>query len=56
MAGRSEDKLEKLRLELAEIDPACMTVPILTADLGDSRSLDRLVKQSDVLVSEAGPF
>lgn len=56
MAGRSADKLEKLRADLAEIDPAVMDVPILTADLNDNKSLDKMVKQSDVLVSVAGPF
>ena len=56
MAGRSEEKLEKLRSELAEIDPAVMDVPILTADMNDNKSLDKLIKQSDVLVNVAGPF
>jgi short subunit dehydrogenase-like uncharacterized protein len=50
------EKLEKLRSNLAEVDPAVMDVPILTADLNDSKSLDKLVKQSDVLISVAGPF
>ena len=56
MAGRSTEKLEKLRSDLAEVDPAMMDVPILTADLNDNKSMDKLVKQSDVLISVAGPF
>lgn len=56
MAGRSKEKLERLRGELAAINPACAAVPILTAELTDSKSLDKLVKQSDVIVSVAGPF
>lgn len=56
MAGRSKEKLERLRGELAAINPACGAVPILTAELTDSKSLDKLMKQSDVIVSVAGPF
>lgn len=56
MAGRSEQKLTKLRERLAKVHPAILEVPILTADLSDPKSLDKLVKQSDVLVSMAGPF
>ena len=56
MAGRSEDKLEKLRLELADTDPGCMAVPIIVADLSDPKSLDKMTKQADVILSVAGPF
>lgn len=56
MAGRSTQKLTKLRERLAKMHPAILEVPILTADLSDPKSLDKLVKQSDVLVSMAGPF
>lgn len=56
MAGRSQEKLERLRSQLADINPACAGVPIITADLTDSKSLDKLVKQSDVIISVAGPF
>jgi hypothetical protein len=54
--GRSKEKLEDLRKQLAEINPKCADVPILTADLNDPKSLDKLVKQGDVLISTAGPF
>lgn len=56
IAGRSEAKLLKLKEQLVKIDESCKDVPVLTADLGDPKSLDRLVKQSDVLISTAGPF
>lgn len=56
IAGRSEEKLLKLKEQLVKIDETCKDVPVLTADLGDPKSLDRLVKQSDVLISTAGPF
>jgi short subunit dehydrogenase-like uncharacterized protein len=56
MAGRSEEKLHKLRNELEKIDATCKSVPILTADINDPKSLDKLVKQSDVIISTAGPF
>lgn len=56
IAGRSEEKLMKLKEELVKIDECCKDIPVLTADLGDPKSLDRLVKQSDVLISTAGPF
>ena len=57
MASRSEEKLHKLRSDLAETH--CSTiqnVPILTAEVNDPKSLDRLVKQCDVIISTAGPF
>jgi short subunit dehydrogenase-like uncharacterized protein len=57
MASRSEEKLHKLRTDLAEAYcPTIQNVPILTADVNDPKSLDRLVKQCDVIISTAGPF
>jgi short subunit dehydrogenase-like uncharacterized protein len=56
MAGRSQEKLERLRSQLSDINPACAAVPIITAELTDSKSLDKLAKQSDVIISVAGPF
>jgi short subunit dehydrogenase-like uncharacterized protein len=57
MASRSEEKLHKLRKDLADTHcPTIQNVPILTAEVNDPKSLDRLVKQCDVIISTAGPF
>lgn len=57
MASRSEEKLHKLRKDLAETHcKSIADVPILTAEVKDPKSLDRLVKQCDVIISTAGPF
>jgi short subunit dehydrogenase-like uncharacterized protein len=56
LGGRSESKLEKLRADLAAIDPKCAAWPIRTADALDVAALDGIVPQARVIATTAGPF
>ena len=57
MAGRSIDKLESLRTELASKYSAdASSVDILVADAYDRPSLDAIASSTKVLISTAGPF
>ncbi|KAL4451997.1 hypothetical protein ABPG75_007659 [Micractinium tetrahymenae] len=57
MAGRSQDRLEKLRLELSEqYGGELRDVPILVGDIKDQASLDSIAAQTRVMLSTAGPF
>ncbi len=51
MAGRSEDKLIKVRAELGNED-----IPILLADSDDEESLAELAARSKVICSTVGPY
>lgn len=56
LAGRSLPKLEALRAELAQINPAAASVPLLVASLDDAASLDAAVGSSRCIISAAGPY
>lgn len=56
LAGRSLPKLERLRERLAAIDPACATLPLLTADSGDPDSLRALAESARVVATTVGPY
>ncbi len=52
-AGRSKDKLEKVR---AQLGAAGSELPLLTADANDAASLDTLCAQTRVVISTVGPY
>jgi len=56
IGGRSRDKLEIVRLGLAEIDPRAADLPIVTGDASDRESLDRIALSSSVVCSTVGPY
>src|SRR5579872_281313 len=56
LAGRSQDKLEKVRTGLAAVDPTSATLPILVGDSGDRTSLDAIAREARVVVSTVGPY
>src|SRR3954447_26031759 len=56
VAGRSRDKLERLRDELAAIAPAAAGVPLVTADVADARSLRELAESTRVIATTVGPY
>ncbi len=56
IGGRNASKLEKLRDQLAAIDPKCAAWPIRTADALDVPALDRIVPEARVIATTAGPF
>ncbi|MFI6685457.1 saccharopine dehydrogenase family protein [Streptomyces sp. NPDC050485] len=56
IAGRSRAKLERLRERLTEIDPACATLPLVTADSTDPASLRALAGSARVVATTVGPY
>ncbi|MFF0739878.1 saccharopine dehydrogenase family protein [Streptomyces sp. NPDC004111] len=56
LAGRSPDKLARLRERLAKTHPACTELPLLHADSGDPASLRELARATRVLASTVGPY
>ncbi|MDG1292640.1 MAG: saccharopine dehydrogenase NADP-binding domain-containing protein, partial [Pseudomonadales bacterium] len=53
MAGRSQQKLEQLRLQLGE---AAADIPLLIADAADDAALAELCEQTQVVISTVGPY
>ncbi len=56
LAGRSQARLEAVRAELAQQNPACAELPLLLADSGDAASLQRVAQSAKVVVSTVGPY
>lgn len=56
LAGRSKQKLEAVRGELAARDGKLVDLPILIADSHDRASLDQLVPQTRVVCTTVGPY
>src|SRR5690242_15624173 len=53
LAGRSEDKLARIRTELP---PAAAAWPLIAADSSDRASLDALARRTRVVASTVGPY
>ncbi len=56
LAGRSRDKLEAVRADLAAIAPAAASIPILVGDSLDPSSVDALVRRARVICTTVGPY
>ncbi|MFP3942113.1 MAG: saccharopine dehydrogenase family protein [Thermoanaerobaculia bacterium] len=56
LGGRSREKLEALRRELAEIDPAAAGLPLVVADALDPSSLEPMVRRARVVCTTVGPY
>lgn len=56
LAGRSEAKMAFLRDKLAAINPACTRIGLLTADVGDPESLNRIAGSTRVVITTVGPY
>jgi short subunit dehydrogenase-like uncharacterized protein len=56
LAGRSRDKLERIREELAAIDPAARDLAILVGDAQDLASVDAIVRGARVVCTTVGPY
>src|SRR5690242_14374277 len=56
LAGRSREKLEAVRAEIAELAPAAAAAPLLVGDAKDPASLDAIAAQTRVVCSTVGPF
>jgi short subunit dehydrogenase-like uncharacterized protein len=56
LAGRNAAKLEAVRERLAEINPACAALDLLTADSSDPESLKRIAESARVVITTVGPY
>jgi short subunit dehydrogenase-like uncharacterized protein len=56
IAGRNKDKLATLRDRLAELNPACAELELLTADVTDPDSLRAIAARARVVVTTVGPY
>ncbi|WP_411122101.1 saccharopine dehydrogenase family protein [Streptomyces sp. x-19] len=56
LAGRSTAKLERLRDQLATVNPDCADLPLLRADSADPGSLRALAAATRVLATTVGPY
>ncbi|KAG0267689.1 hypothetical protein DFQ27_008470 [Actinomortierella ambigua] len=56
IAGRSIEKLEQAREQVAAINPAFKDLPIIKADASSPESLSAMVSKTKVVLSTVGPF
>ena len=56
LAGRNQTKLEALREQLAAKHPRAKDFPLVIADSSDNRSLEKLVRDTRVVISTVGPY
>ncbi|MEV1044165.1 saccharopine dehydrogenase NADP-binding domain-containing protein [Streptomyces sp. NPDC049916] len=56
LAGRSRDKLERLRERLSAAAPGCADLPLVVADADDTRALAELAASTRVVATTVGPF
>jgi short subunit dehydrogenase-like uncharacterized protein len=56
LAGRNQGKLEKVRDDLAGIDPALAELPLLIADVSDPASLADVAARARVVITTVGPY
>jgi saccharopine dehydrogenase (NAD+, L-glutamate forming) len=56
LAGRSPEKLERVRADLAAIDPALGDLELLHAEIGDPASLAEVARRARVVITTVGPY
>ncbi|MEV6399375.1 saccharopine dehydrogenase NADP-binding domain-containing protein [Streptomyces sp. NPDC051907] len=56
VAGRSREKLERLRERLAAVDPRCASLPLVQADADDPAALRELAESARVVATTVGPY
>ncbi|MGH8539454.1 MAG: saccharopine dehydrogenase family protein [Stenotrophobium sp.] len=56
LAGRNQDKLKLVRARLADINPACKTLDLLTADAADADSLKAVAESAKAVITTVGPY
>jgi short subunit dehydrogenase-like uncharacterized protein len=56
LGGRSLDKLERVRTDLARIDLDAAQLPLLVGDARNRTFLDSMVPQARVVASTVGPY
>jgi short subunit dehydrogenase-like uncharacterized protein len=56
LAGRSPDKLARVRERLAALDPACAELELLEADAADAEALRAVAERTHVVATTVGPY
>jgi len=56
LAGRNRAKLEAVRSRLAALNPACVELPLLSADVDDPLSLRAVADAARVVITTVGPY
>ena len=56
LAGRSPAKLEKVRADLADLDPELKQLELLHADVADPASLADVARRARVVITTVGPY
>ena len=56
LAGRNPSKLEGVRAQLAELNPSCADMDLLSADAGDAESLLTVAQSAKVVITTVGPY
>lgn len=56
LAGRNAAKLEAVRSRLADINPACATLALLSADVTQPETLQRVAASARCVITTVGPY
>jgi short subunit dehydrogenase-like uncharacterized protein len=56
LAGRNQEKLERVRRRLAEVEPAWGELPLLRADVTDEGSVRDVAEATKVVITTVGPY
>jgi short subunit dehydrogenase-like uncharacterized protein len=56
LAGRSREKLERVRRDLTDLDSAAKDLPLVVGDSLDAASVDAMVRRTRVVCSTVGPY
>ncbi len=56
LAGRSLDKLQKVRERLAAFAPGCSGIKLLLADVADPASIQHVAESARVVITTVGPY
>ena len=56
LAGRNLEKLEQLRIDLADLDPGLGDLELLQADVSDPASLAAVARRARVVITTVGPY
>jgi len=56
LAGRSRDKLERVRDELSAMEPSAKELPLVVGDSQDRAAMEALARRTRVVCTTAGPY
>jgi short subunit dehydrogenase-like uncharacterized protein len=56
LAGRSRDKLKRVRDELSALEPSAKELPLVVGDSQDRAAMDALARRTRVVCTTAGPY